>query len=448
SRSVTQTAATIDARSRDPPSQACRAAPSRAASPEAVRPRRRSGGADTSADKRRGRGGGGAVAVAAIHRHSSSRPGTRRCASGLSNFLRQPESLEVGALASMALADSNSLITWRRLGLREAPGPRPSTTAGHLSRPTLAPLLTRSSRGPAAQLSEAACSCAGPAPRNPRSPRSSTSNLTARGSASARTSLNRLLLNRLSLLSKLDTHPRAGRQLSNPPHPECYSVNSAEADWLRHNSELTASSAVANAAGLRCKAAGTNKKSSAKRSTKIGEVGPQRPGGEGRRLPHPREDDDGGDELWHRQHAVSEDLVRHPEPYHLCATWCGGPNMLRRELPHRTGQRAYLNALQPSSLPMQYLIAAGGCPADIEVAAVGQPEARGIPRGQRAVQLTGPPYTDIDHPAGQSGDPGSPVRRVHRRVHLGWLDQSRKLPQQAPKETGCPKRGSAGQFYS
>uniref|UniRef100_A0A1I8FNT7 FAD-binding FR-type domain-containing protein n=1 Tax=Macrostomum lignano TaxID=282301 RepID=A0A1I8FNT7_9PLAT len=192
----------------------------------------------------------------------------------------------------------------------------------------------------------------------------------------ARTSLNRLLLNRLSLLSNSTPTPELG---------ECYSVNSAEADWLRHNSELTASSA----------------------------------------------DDDGGDDSGTGSTPVSEDLVRHPEPYHvrilpaMCyLVW--RPNMLRRECLIERGQRAYLNALPPSSLPMQYLIAAVAARLDIEVPLLDSQRpgySQRVPKFEYRVQLT-TRITDIDHPAGQSGDPGSPVR-VFIAGSPGWLTKAK-----------------------
>uniref|UniRef100_A0A1I8F6A7 Uncharacterized protein n=1 Tax=Macrostomum lignano TaxID=282301 RepID=A0A1I8F6A7_9PLAT len=234
------------------------AAPSRAASPERFGLDVARWCADTSADNGEDGGGGGG---------SSGHPtGIRRVGRHRSRSLSKS-----APSASMALADSNSLITWRRLGLRSA-GAQAFDDSGTFS----------ADSGAFAGLAAAAVRCSTvrsslqlrrPSAANPRSPE-----------VAARTSLKtRLLLNRLSLLSNSTPTP----ELENATR-----VNSAEADWLRHNSELTASSG-------------------GKRSR---EVGPQRVRVVKPSVPHPREDARRRRRLWHRQHAVSEDLVRHPEP--------------------------------------------------------------------------------------------------------------------------------------
>uniref|UniRef100_A0A1I8IAS2 Non-specific serine/threonine protein kinase n=1 Tax=Macrostomum lignano TaxID=282301 RepID=A0A1I8IAS2_9PLAT len=353
------------------------------------------GGADTSADNGEDGGGGGGssghpTGIRRVGRHQKVRL-------WLSNFCDSRSLSKSAPSASMALADSNSLITWRRLGLRSA-GAQAFDDSGTFSADSGAFADSQQPRSRCSTV-RSSLQLRRPSAANPRSPRSSTSNLTARGSASARTSLNRLLLNRLSLLSNSTPTPELG---------ECYSVNSAEADWLRHNSELTASSAVRVV------------------KPSVASSG---------------EDDDGGDDSGTGSTPVSEDLVRHPEPYHvrilpaMCyLVW--RPNMLRRECLIERGQRAYLNALQPSSLPMQYLIAAVAARLDIEVPLLDSqrpgysqrvPKFEYVfrwhtPNGQR-VQLTDR-ITDIDHPAGQSGDPGSPVR-VFIAGSPGWLTKAK-----------------------
>uniref|UniRef100_A0A1I8FPR5 Uncharacterized protein n=1 Tax=Macrostomum lignano TaxID=282301 RepID=A0A1I8FPR5_9PLAT len=239
----------------------------------------------------------------------------------------------------MALADSNSLINLAPAGPAKRRGPglrRQRHLLGRLWRLCC-------SRGPAAQLSEAACSCAGPAPRTPEARGRSTSNLTARARPSAKRSTN----------------------------PE-------------------------------------------KLSTAV------------------RVDDDGGDDSGTGSTPVSEDLVRHPEPVprapscQLCArTWCGGPHAAQGNCLIERGQRAYLNALQPSSLPMQYLIAAVAARLDIEVPLLDS-QRPGYSRGCQAqrVQLTDR-ITDIDHPAGQSGDRGIPGSALFIAGSPGWLTKAK-----------------------
>ncbi|PAA52615.1 hypothetical protein BOX15_Mlig001534g4 [Macrostomum lignano] len=384
------------------------------------------GGADTSADNGEDGGGGGGssghpTGIRRVGRHQKVRL-------WLSNFCDSRSLSKSAPSASMALADSNSLITWRRLGLRSA-GAQAFDDSGTFSADSGAFADSQQPRSRCSTV-RSSLQLRRPSAANPRSPRSSTSNLTARGSASARTSLNRLLLNRLSLLSNSTPTPELG---------ECYSVNSAEADWLRHNSELTASSGGKRSRST-MQSGGTNKKSSAKRSTNpeklstaVRVVKPS--------VASSGEDDDGGDDSGTGSTPVSEDLVRHPEPYHvrilpaMCyLVW--RPNMLRRECLIERGQRAYLNALQPSSLPMQYLIAAVAARLDIEVPLLDSqrpgysqrvPKFEYVfrwhtPNGQR-VQLTDR-ITDIDHPAGQSGDPGSPVR-VFIAGSPGWLTKAK-----------------------
>uniref|UniRef100_A0A1I8FB09 BRCT domain-containing protein n=1 Tax=Macrostomum lignano TaxID=282301 RepID=A0A1I8FB09_9PLAT len=324
-----------------------------------------------------------------VGRHQKVRP-------LLSNFCDSRSlSKSAPSSASMALADSRLADHLAPAGPAKRRAPA-FDDSGTFSARLLARLCC--SRGPACStVAKQACRLRRPSAANPRKPRSSTSNLTARGSASARTSLNRLLLKRLSLLSNSTPTPELG---------ECYSVNSAEA----------------RLAAAQLRADGferwqTQPVYDAKRRPLIKNL--QQSGQQIRRsCPQPSrvvkpsvassgEDDDGGDDSGTGS-THARDLVRHPEPYHvrilpaMCyLVW--RPNMLRRNASSNGGQRAYLNALQPAPCPCSTSSLRWLPGSTLKCRCW---TARG--QGQR-VQLTDR-ITDIDHTGGSVRRSGIPVR--------------------------------------
>uniref|UniRef100_A0A1I8FKT7 Homeobox domain-containing protein n=1 Tax=Macrostomum lignano TaxID=282301 RepID=A0A1I8FKT7_9PLAT len=205
----------------------------------------------------------------------------------LSNFCDSRSLSKSAPSASMALADSNSPDHLAPAGPAKRRGPglrRQRTFLGRLWRL----LLTRSSRGPLLNCPKQPAAAQAQR-REPQKPE-----------VAARTSLNRLLLNRLSLLSNSTPTPELGALKS--ARTQNATREFRRGDWLRHNSELTASSG------------GKTQPQSGGRN-KSGEV-VHKPSG--RRLPHPVEDDDGGDDSGTGSSTPSaRNLVRHPEPYHV-----------------------------------------------------------------------------------------------------------------------------------